>query len=138
MQTETVVNTRTGAGAGRTLQVIRAGYGAALLLAPGFAVRLATGRPSSRRTRSTARVLGARHLVQTALTAAAPQSSVFALGGQVDTLHAVSMVLLAVVSRSGRRLALTDALTEAAFAALGFSASIRAQPLQQTAPELGL
>jgi len=34
--------------------------------------------------------------------------------GQVDTLHATSMLLLAAVSRGGRRAALTDALTEAA------------------------
>jgi hypothetical protein len=54
---------------GHALQVIRAGYG----LAPGPLVRLATGRPPSRRTCWTARVLGTRHLVQTALTAAAPQ-----------------------------------------------------------------
>ena len=33
------------------------------------------------------------------------------------------MLLLATVSRAGRRAALTDALTEAAFAAAGFSAS---------------
>jgi hypothetical protein len=33
------------------------------------------------------------------------------------------MLLLATVSRGGRRAAVTDALTEAAFAAAGFSAS---------------
>jgi hypothetical protein len=33
------------------------------------------------------------------------------------------MLLLAAVSRAGRRAALTDALTEAAFAAAGFSVS---------------
>ena len=47
----------------------------------------------------------------------------FAAGGQVDTLHAASMLLLAAVSRGGRRAALTDALTEAAFAAAGWYAS---------------
>jgi hypothetical protein len=36
----------------------------------------------------------------------------------------MSMLLLAAVSRGGRRAALTDALTEAAFAMAGFSASI--------------
>jgi len=35
------------------------------------------------------------------------------------------MLLLAAVSRAGRRAALTDALTEAAFTAAGFSASVR-------------
>jgi len=103
--------------------VIRASYGVALLLAPGQAIRLATGRPPSRRACRVARLLGARHLIQTVLTATAPRPETFAIGGQVDTLHAASMLLLAAVSRSGRRPALTDALTEAAFAAAGFSAS---------------
>jgi hypothetical protein len=104
--------------AGRALQVIRAGYGATLILMPGPAIRLTTGRPPSRRACRTARLLGARHLVQTALTAAAPWPGTFAIGGQLDTLHAAS-------SRPGRRPALTDALAEAAFAAAGFSASIQ-------------
>ena len=110
---------------GHALQVIRAGYGLALVLAPGPVIRQATGRPPRRRTRWAARVLGTRHLVQTALTAAAPQPAVFAAGGQVDTLHATSMLLLAAVSQGGRRAALTDALTEAAFAAAGFSLRAR-------------
>ncbi len=109
--------------AGRALQVIRAGYGATLILLPGRVLRLTTGEQPSRRACRTARLVGARHLVQTALTAAAPWPRTFAIGGQVDTLHAASMLLLAVVSRSGRRPALTDALTEAGFAAAGFSAT---------------
>jgi len=120
---------RPGAPApGHALQVIRSGYGLALVLAPGPVIRLATGRPPGRRTRWAARVLGTRHLVQAALTAAAPMPAVFAVGGQVDTLHATSMLLLAAVSQGGRRAALTDALTEAGFAAAGFSASIYSQP----------
>jgi hypothetical protein len=113
---------------GRVLQLIRAGYGAALLLVPGPAIRLATGAVPSQRACRTARLLGARHLVQTALTAIAPMPGTFAVGGQVDTAHAASMLLLAAASRPGRRAALTDALTEAAFAAAGFSVSVLAQP----------
>lgn len=110
---------------GRALQLSRAVYGTALVLAPGRTIRLATGRVPSRRTCRVAQLLGARHLVQTALTAIAPRPAVFAAGGQVDTIHAASMVLLAATDRSGRRAALADALTEAAFAAAGFSASGR-------------
>jgi hypothetical protein len=107
----------------RTLQRIRAVYGAVLVLAPGPAIWLATGQLPSRRMRRTAQLLGARHLVQAALTAVAPLPGTFATGGEVDTVHATSMLLLAAVSRSGRRAALADALTEAAFAAAGFSAA---------------
>lgn len=114
--------------AGRSLQLIRAGYGVTLLLVPGPAIRLATGSVPSRRTCRTARLLGARHLVQSALTAAVPLPVTFAIGGQVDSAHAASMLLLAAVSRPGRRAALTDALTEAVFATAGFSVSVRARP----------
>jgi len=107
----------------RTLQLIRAGYGAVLVLAPGPAIRLATGRQPSRLMCRTARLLGARHLAQTVLTTVAPLPGTYAMGGEVDTVHATSMLLLAAVSRSARRAALTDALAEAAFAAAGFSAS---------------
>ncbi len=113
-------------GGERALQLIRAAYGTALVLAPGRTIRLATGRVPTRRTRRVAQLLGARHLAQTALTAVAPRPAVFAAGGQVDAVHAASMLLLAMIGDSGRRAALTDALTEAAFAAAGFSASASA------------
>jgi hypothetical protein len=100
----------------RGLQKVRAAYGAALVLVP------ATGQLPSRRARRVAQVLGIRHLVQAALTAAAPEPAVLAIGGQVDAVHAASMLLLALVSRAGRRAALTDALTEAALAAASLSA----------------
>jgi hypothetical protein len=107
----------------RGLQKVRAAYGAALVLAPGPVIWLATGQLPSRRARRVAQVLGIRHLIQAALSTAAPEPAVLAIGGQVDVVHAASMLLLAAVSRAGRRAALTDALTEAAFAAAGFSAS---------------
>jgi hypothetical protein len=104
------------------LQKARAAYGAALVLVPGPVIWLATGQLPSRRTRRVAQLLGIRHLIQAALTAAAPEPAVLATGGQVDAVHAASMLLLAAVSRGGRRAAVTDALTEAAFAAAGWSA----------------
>lgn len=113
---------------GPALQLIRVGYGAALLLVPGPAIHLATGHAPSPRTCRTARLVGVRHLVQSALTAVVPLPVTFAIGGQVDTAHAASMLLLAAVSRPGRRAALTDALTEAVFAAAGFSVSAHTQP----------
>jgi hypothetical protein len=113
-----------GTAAGRELQIMRVAYGAALVLMPGTTIFLATGRVPGRRTRRVAQVLGFRHLAQAALTATAPRPGVFTIGWQVDAVHAASMLLLAAVSRAGRSAALTDALTEVAFAAAGFSASI--------------
>ena len=99
----------------------RASYGVALVMAPGASIHLATGRSPGRRTRRVAQVLGARHLIQAALNALAPQPSVLAVGAAVDALHSASMVLLAIADRGARRVALTDALAEALFAAVGLS-----------------
>jgi hypothetical protein len=112
-----------GTATARGFQKLRATYGAALVLAPGPVIWLATGQRPSRRACRVAQVLGIRHLIQAALTVAVPEPAVLAIGGQVDAVHAASMLLLAAVTRAGRRAALTDALTEAVFAAAGFSAS---------------
>ena len=56
---------------GGLLQVVRAGYGGALLTVPGPVIRLATARPAAPRARAVARALGARYLLQAALTTAA-------------------------------------------------------------------
>jgi hypothetical protein len=116
--------TTAAAARGRALLLgTRASYGVALVVAPSASIRLATGRSPGRRTRRVAQVLGARHLVQAALSALAPQPSVFAAGGAVDALHAASMLLLAVADRGARRVALTDALAEVLFAAVGLSSA---------------
>ena len=109
----------------RALQLIRAAYGSALILRPGPAIQLATGRLPSRRACLVARVLGARHLAQAALTALVPQPETFAAGGGIDAVHATSMLLLAAASKPERRAALADALAETAFAAAGLSISAR-------------
>ncbi len=110
----------------RGLQKVRATYGAALVFMPGPVIWLATGRLPSRRACRVARVLGTRHLIQAALTAAAPEPAVLVAGGQVDAVHAASMLLLAAVSRAGRRAALADALSEAGFAGAGLLAGFLA------------
>jgi hypothetical protein len=113
---------------GSLLQVVRAGYGGALLIVPGPVIRLATGRPAGARARAVARVLGARHLLQAALTGAlsarvppgevTPNTALLA-GSAVDTAHAISMIGLALARRPLRRAALADAVLEAGFAAFG-------------------
>ena len=108
----------------RALQAVRAAYGMVLVLTPGLALRLVTGRIPSRRTCRVARLLGARHLIQAAATAIAPRPEVFAIGGRVDAVHTASMLLAALrpARPAGRRAALADALVEAALAAGGYSA----------------
>jgi hypothetical protein len=101
------------------LQLARADYGTALVLAPGPAILLATGRLPGRRACRVARLLGARHLAQATLTALAPLPAVFGAGAEVDALHAASMLMLAAVDRAARR----DTVAEAAFAAAGLAAA---------------
>jgi hypothetical protein len=109
------------------LAAVRACYGAALLLAPGPLIRICTGCRADSRVRLTARVLGARHLVQAALTAGAgPAAGGLAASAAVDLMHAASMAGLAAASHSLRRTALTDAMLETALAAAGL-VSARAQ-----------
>jgi hypothetical protein len=106
------------------LQVARAGYGGALLVVPGPVIRLVAGRPAGSRARTVARVLGARHLLQAALTtAAAPGGPSLRIGAAVDLVHAASMAALALADRQVRRLTLSDALIESTFAAAGASAA---------------
>jgi len=105
---------------GRALTTTRASYGVALVLAPGLMILLVTGRMPGRRARRVACLLGARHLLQAALTAVAPLPGVFTAGAAVDALHATSMLLLAAVDRSAQPAALTDALCEGLFAGAGF------------------
>jgi hypothetical protein len=131
--TAPVMGPAAGMAAGRDLQRIRVGYGAALVFMPGTTIFLATGRLPSRRTRRVAQLLGARHLAQAALTAAKPRPEVLAVGALVDAVHATSMLLLAAVSGAGRSAALTDALAESAFAAAGFSPSIRELAIRELA-----
>jgi hypothetical protein len=114
-------------GSERALQAARVGYGMVLVLTPGLVLRLVTGQIPSRRACLVAQVLGTRHLVQAALTAADPRPEAFVIGGQVDAVHTASM-LLAAIRPGGRRAALTDALIEAALAAGSLSPSIQARP----------
>ncbi len=109
----------------RVLQVVRAGYGVALLLLPGPTIRLCTGSPAGHRTRSVARLLGARHLVQAAMTAGSgPSAESLGIGAAVDIAHAASMAALALADRRVRRVTLTDALIETALAAAGLSSAV--------------
>jgi hypothetical protein len=106
----------------------RAGYGAALLCAPGPMIGVVTGQPPSRRARRVARVLGARHLAQAAITVLNPGPEVVALGVVVDLLHAASMFAFAAVVPDLRRAELADALAATSLAVLEPALSSVARP----------
>ncbi len=101
--------------------LVRGGYGAVLLCAPGTAVRLSGAGPASSRTLAVTRVLGARHLIQAAVTAAAPNAAVLTVGAQVDCAHAASMLAVAAASRPLRRAGLGDGLIATVLAVAGLA-----------------
>jgi hypothetical protein len=103
----------------------RGTYGVLLLSAPGSLIRLAGGSGSNPRARAVARLLGARHLTQAVLAAIGPSPAVLALGAEVDLLHCASMMALGGVDAPSRRIALTDGVVAAAFAADGIAAARR-------------
>jgi hypothetical protein len=104
-------------------------------MAPGLVIYLATGRFPGRRGRRVAQLLGARHLIQAAVTAFVPEPDVFALGAAVDAVHAGSMVVLGAADPVARHAALTDALAEAVFAAMGRPDPARGRSASVEAPE---
>ncbi len=112
------------------LSNVRGGYGLAQLAVPGVLGRV-LGLRLDRAQRRVARVLGARHLTQAALSAPAPTAPVLALGVEVDLLHSASMLGLAVFDRSQRRPALTSAVVAAGFAAVGMRATREARGRSQ-------
>jgi hypothetical protein len=98
----------------------RALYGAALLAAPKPILTAVTGVVPSVRARRVARVLGARHLAQAAISADARQQTL-AVGAIADCLHAASMLILAASGGQMRRAQLADAAIASVLAAAGFS-----------------
>lgn len=116
----------------RVFPLLRAGYGAVLLCAPGAVIGVCTGQPASQLARTVTRVLGARHLSQAVLTATAPNATVLAVGAAVDLAHAASMLALATGDRPLRHAEMADGLTAAVFAAVGAAVTPAQQEVGQT------
>jgi hypothetical protein len=102
---------------------VRAWYGGALLCAPGLIIRMATGRPAGARARGVTRLLGARHLLQAALTPGPAPGARLAIGAAVDLTHAASMAALAAADPKLRRAILADALIETTLGTAGLAAA---------------
>ncbi len=104
------------------LTAVRAVYGAVLLLGSEHLLSRLSGAPVDSRARTVARVLGARELLQAELTCRYPTRAVRRLGVGVDSVHAASMVALAVLDPARRRLATHNAVSAAALALAGAAA----------------
>jgi hypothetical protein len=115
------------------LDAARACYGGLLLAAPRRVLTVCTSGQASPRALGVVRLLGARHLLQAALTAGVlsargpseeiPPARALLAGSGVDTAHAASMIGLALARRPLRRAALADALLASSLAAFGVMAA---------------
>jgi hypothetical protein len=84
------------ARAATLLELVRGGYGALQLAAPGMVARALLNRRLDTRARTLSRVLGARQLAQALASGGSPSCPVLALGVEVDLLHGGSMVALGI------------------------------------------
>jgi hypothetical protein len=103
----------------RRIEVIRAGWGVALLAAPGVVLTRVHGVHVDSPALVIARILGARHLAQALLSGVNPTPEVLAAGAWVDAVHSMTAFGLAAVDRRRTRAGVTDGVVAAAWAGLG-------------------
>lgn len=104
----------------RLIEVVRAGWGAALLAAPSEVLDHIHGVQVDRKALVVSRILGARHLVQATLSGINPGPEVLAAGVWVDTVHSITALGLAALDRRRARGGLTDAAFAAVWAGMGW------------------
>jgi hypothetical protein len=112
-------------GEPRRLEILRVAWGIACLVAPSR-VTSSLGGPEDRRTLAVTRLLGARHLVQGAVSGLIPSPRVLVLGGFVDFSHGATMALLGGLDPDRRRLAWTDGAIAAGWGAASLRDAHRA------------
>ncbi len=104
----------------RPIELIRAGWGAVLLAAPGDVLEHIHGVRVDRKALVVTRILGARHLTQALLSGVDPGPEVLAAGVWVDTVHSATALGRAGVDRRRARGGVTDAVVAASWAAMGW------------------
>lgn len=93
----------------RAHALLRAGYGLMLVCKPARMAGLFQAPPDDPAAITVARVLGARHLVQAAVTIAAPVRKVVVTGAVIDALHGFTDAMMAGVDPRWRHAASIDA-----------------------------
>lgn len=104
----------------RPIELGRAGWGAAMVLAPRPVLEHVHHLQVDTKSVVIARILGARQLAQAVLSGIRPSPEVLAMGVWVDTVHALSAVALALADRSRARAGVTDAAVAGLWAVLGY------------------
>lgn len=102
----------------RGFELMRAGWGAALLAAPAEVLTHIHGVEVDRKALVVTRILGARHLVQAGFSGINPSPEVLAAGIWVDTVHSLTAFGLAAVDRSRARGGIVDGVVAALWGGL--------------------
>lgn len=104
----------------RRIEILRAAWGAALLIDPHRVLRATDSGPVDTPSVVVARILGARQLLQATLSGLRPSPEVLAMGVWVDTVHALTASALALSVRARARAGYTDAAIASVWAAAGY------------------
>ena len=104
----------------RSIELVRAGWGAVLVTAPTRVLNRIHGVQVDDKAIAVTRILGARHVVQALLSGIDPGPEVLAAGVWVDAVHSLTAFGLAVVDRRRVRAGVTDGLVAALWAGLGW------------------
>ncbi len=100
----------------KILEVVRIGYGVAMMIFPNLLLDEGTASGSDAAARRVVRVLGARHVVQGAVLFAGNENW-HRLGAVVDVLHCASAAVFAAARPRWRRPAGSSALVSLVFGA---------------------
>ena len=103
----------------RRIAIVRAVYGVFVLVASDTIIETMTGE-RSRTAATVGRIIGLRHVIQARTLAQRRSRGWAAAGAGIDTLHALSMVALAILSDRYRRLAALDAVVASSWAVSGW------------------
>jgi hypothetical protein len=104
----------------RGIELLRGGWGAALLVAPDRVLGVVHGLDVDTKSRVVARILGARQLTQAVLSGFRPSPEVLAMGVWVDAVHAITALGLAAADRHRLRAGVTDTVIAGLWAGAGY------------------
>lgn len=104
----------------RKIELARAAWGAALLVAPRRTLTWIPRVEVDARSLAVARVLGLRQLIQALLSGVHPSPEILALGIWVDSAHAATALSLAAIDPRRANGGLADAAVATTWAALGW------------------
>lgn len=116
----------------RQIELLRAAWGAALLMAPRQVMDNVHHVRVDSKSVVIARILGARQLTQATLSGLRPSPEVLAMGVWVDAVHALTALGLAVADRSRARAGLTDTAVAGLWAGAGYRDLLGSAPTSRS------